>query len=146
MTDSAAPSDTPSTNQNTELLGFDNTPPEQTLSRYFATLNAEDFQKTAELFAKDGALNPPFESPIVGQEAIVAYLNKEAKGLQLFPLRKAVELLELGEICYRVIGKVQTALFTVNVEWIFTLTESAEICSVEVKLLAAMKELLKLKR
>ncbi|MBW4654375.1 MAG: nuclear transport factor 2 family protein [Kaiparowitsia implicata GSE-PSE-MK54-09C] len=131
-----------------ESLTFDSTPKEQTLSRYFATLNAGDFQATAALFAPDGMLNPPFEAALTGPEAIALYLSQEANGLQLQPLKKTSELLEDGsDRCkYDVLGSVQTSLFTVNVCWLFVLNSQAEICSVNVKLLATMKELLQLKR
>jgi limonene-1,2-epoxide hydrolase len=125
---------------------FDDTPVERTLSQYFATLNAENFQAVADLFAEDGVLRPPFESEVVGHEAIVAYLEKEAQGLQLRPLRKTTEAAESGHVCYQIVGKVQTSLFSVNVGWTFMLNSAAEICSVEVKLLAALQELLRLKK
>ena len=49
---------------------------EPTVLRYFETLNAGDFENTAALFAADGAIHPPFESGIVGPEAIAAYLTR----------------------------------------------------------------------
>ncbi|WP_416667771.1 YybH family protein [Egbenema bharatensis] len=127
-------------------LTFDPSPAEQTLDRYFKTLNAGDFAGTASLFAEDGVMHPPFESGMVGQEAIVDYLNKDAQGLHIIPLRKTIESLDSGDVCYKIVGTAQTALFSVNVGWNFVLNDSAEICSVEVKLLAALKELLTLKR
>ncbi len=132
----------------TEPLVFDSTPKEQTLSRYFHTLNAGDFQAAAALFSPDGVLNPPFDSALTGPEAIALYLSQEAKGLHLQPLKKTGERLEDGSdhSKYDVLGSVQTSLFTVNVCWLFVLNSQAEICSVNVKLLATMKELLQLKR
>jgi hypothetical protein len=123
------------------------------LLHYFDTLNAEDFQTTAQLFAEDGVLYPPFESAVVGREAIARYLQTEARGLQLTPVKYVTEPVEKdnGHNCsdtstlkYRVIGSVQTPLFGVNVSWTIVVNET-EILTVRVKLLAALEELLKLK-
>jgi hypothetical protein len=130
----------------TNLLEFAQTPSEQTLARYFEMLNAGEFQQAADLFAADGKLYPPFEEEVVGREAIVQYLEKEAQGLQLFPLTKSVEQAEEGALSYHIIGKVKTSLFSVNVGWNFIVNSDAEICSVRVKLLAALQELLRLKK
>lgn len=118
---------------------------QEIISRYFESLSAEDFLATAHLFAAEGTLYPPFESAVTGREAIVAYLETEAKGLRLSPLSYAADRLEDGHIQYQVMGKVQTPLFGVNVGWIFVLNAAAEIVSVQIKLLAALEELLKLK-
>ena len=114
-----------------------------TVSQYFDALNAEDFQATANLFAEEGTLYPPFESAIVGREAIVQYLETEAKGLQLSPIEYTTERLDDGNVQYKVTGKVQTPLFGVNVGWTFVLDSAAKILSAQVKLLAALEELLK---
>ena len=97
---------------------------------------------------------PPFESAIVGREAITAYLNTEANGLKAYPQTLKTEVLSAHEtglqvIGLQVIGQVQTALFTVNVSWQFVVTpaaEAAEIASLKIKLLAPLKDLLHLKR
>jgi hypothetical protein len=119
---------------------------ESMILQYFKSLNAGEFEKTASLFAIEGALHPPFESPIVGKEAILNYLNAEAKGLQLFPLKGTTETLESRDTKVQVKGKVQTPLFSVNVAWLFQLNSAKEILSVEVKLLASLEELVKLQR
>ena len=123
-----------------------------TISVYFATLNANQFSATAQLFAVDGQLLPPFESAIVGREAITAYLNAEANGLKAYPQTLKTEVLSTHETRLQVIGQVQTALFTINVSWQFVVTpaaeaaEAAEIVSLKIKLLAPLKDLLHLKR
>jgi len=125
-----------------------------TISAYFATLNANQFSATAQLFVVDGQLLPPFESAIVGREAILAYLSAEANGLQAYPQTLKTEVLSAHEtglqvIGLQVIGQVQTALFTINVSWQFVVTpaaEAAEIVSLKIKLLAPLKDLLHLKR
>jgi hypothetical protein len=53
------------------------------IERYFDSLNAGEFEQTASLFALNGELHPPFESAIVGQDAIATYLGTEAKGMTL---------------------------------------------------------------
>jgi hypothetical protein len=116
------------------------------ISAYFATLNAGDFQATAALFADDGALQPPFASPIVGAEAIEVYLDTEAKGFVLQPQQVTVQPLDDGCTEFQVGGRVQTPLFSVHVGWRFVLNSQQEICFVRVKLLASLEELVQLRR
>jgi hypothetical protein len=119
---------------------------EGTILEYFRTLNGGDFSATAALFAADGELNPPFESPVVGRGAIAAYLEQEATGMQLLPKQGAAEEIEDGYTQIQVKGKVQTPLFSVNVGWIFVLNSAREIAAATVKLLASPQELLSLRR
>ncbi|HEY9660028.1 MAG TPA: ketosteroid isomerase family protein [Allocoleopsis sp.] len=117
---------------------------EQVISCYFQTLNAEDFQATSSLFAIDGKLYPPMETAITGREAIESYLNAEAKGMKLVPSKYSVVQSPHQTEC-QVAGKVNTPFFGVNVAWKFILNSEAEIVSVQVKLLAALEELMNLK-
>lgn len=114
--------------------------------RYFQTLNASDFSATAALFAVDGELNPPFESPVVGHDAIATYLQQEATEMQMLPKQGTVEELENGYTQIQVKGKVKTPLFSVNVGWIFILNAQQEIAAATIKLLASPQELLSLRR
>lgn len=114
--------------------------------QYFDTLNAGNYQATASLFAFDGALHPPFESPVVGAQAIATYLEAEAKGMQLQPGQGIMETLEENLLQYKITGKVKTPLFIVNAAWQFILNPEQKIISVEVKLLASGQELLNLRR
>lgn len=118
----------------------------ETVTRYFETLNAGQFEATAALFAEDGALLPPFEEPVVGQEAIATYLHREATGMQLQPRAGEREALETGDTQFRIKGKVQTPFFGVNVGWIFVLTPQSKLRSAQIRLLASPRELLKLRR
>ena len=52
---------------------------------------------------------------------------------------------EDSRISYQVMGYVKTSFFTVNVGWSIQLNSKQEIVSVEVKLLAELQELLRLK-
>jgi hypothetical protein len=115
---------------------------------YFQTLNNQDFQATASLFAEDGVLCPPFESPIVGRVAIATYLSSEAQGILLLPQRGNA-IGELGDgntQNYKVFGKVRTALFFVNVAWNFSLNPQSEVAMVTVKLLESLEKLIKIRK
>lgn len=119
---------------------------EPQLLRYFETLNAGEFLATANLFAAEGVMHPPFESAIVGPEAIAAYLEQEAKGIQAQPTEQKVEVLGETEKQVEIRGKVKTSVFKVNVAWLFILDNQEQIVSVTIKLLASPQELLKLRR
>lgn len=113
---------------------------------YFETFNAAQFQETAALFAPEGQLLPPFETALIGQAAIAEYLEAEAKGMKAIPQEAIEEELPSGDTQIRVLGQVQTALFSVNVRWEFVLNSQAKILTVKLKLLAALRDLLSLKR
>lgn len=117
-----------------------------TISGYFESLNAGDFQSTAALFADDGVMYAPFESDIVGADAIAHYLQQEALGLKAEPHQGIIESQENDSIQVRVNGKVQMPLFGVNVSWLFILNSQQQIVSVVIKLLASPQELLNLRR
>jgi hypothetical protein len=119
---------------------------EPVIFQYFDSLNAGDFDATAHLFASDGAMHAPFESPIIGRDAIAHYLNSEAKGMRLNPIEGKANALEDGGIKIQIKGNVQTSLFGVNVAWQFLLNSERKIVSVEVKLLASLEELAKFRR
>ncbi|MEG4573670.1 nuclear transport factor 2 family protein [Microcoleus sp. N3A4] len=113
--------------------------------RYFETLNAGDFEATANLFAGEGVLHAPFEKPIIGKSSIATYLKTEARGMQLEPQQGVSKILEDGQVEVQVSGRVQTSAFGVNVAWLFLLNSDQEILSVTVKLLASPQELLNLR-
>ncbi|MDJ0713846.1 MAG: nuclear transport factor 2 family protein [Prochloraceae cyanobacterium] len=118
---------------------------EPVVKRYFETINAGNFEATANLFAPEGALHPPFESPVVGYDAIATYLQTEAEGMLLFPARGIAETLDDDNIRIEIEGKVRAPLFSVNVAWQFIVNPCGEILHVQVKLLASVQELLKIK-
>jgi len=138
--------ETASLNDRLNLLEFQDQPAiAHLITRYFETLNNQEFAATASLFASDGVLFPPFDGAMVGRKAIVTYLEDEAQGLQLFPLRYSIQPLEQGQHECQVGGKVQTPLFTVNVCWEFRINSRLQIASTRVNLMASMEELLKLR-
>jgi len=114
---------------------------EKTVLLYFSTLNGGFYRTTASLFAEKGMLKPPFDNGIVGQENILNYLEKEAKGMRLIP----GYTVKTPDGC-QVTGTVQTALFSVNVMWSFAINSTGEIDSVEIKLLAKLEDLLSIKQ
>ena len=113
--------------------------------RYFETLNAGDFEATADLFAGDGVLHAPFEEPIIGKSSIATYLKTEARGMQLEPQQGISQILQDDQVQVQVNGRVQASAFGVNVGWLFVLNSHQEILSVTVKLLASPQELLNLR-
>ncbi|MBW4597443.1 MAG: nuclear transport factor 2 family protein [Brasilonema angustatum HA4187-MV1] len=119
---------------------------EPTLLHYFQTLNAGKFEETAALFAEDGVMHPPFESGIVGRDAITRYLQQEAQNVKAYPCEGVVETLEGEQIQFQVTGKAQTSWCGVNVLWKFILSQQKEILYTRIKLLASPKELLNLRR
>jgi hypothetical protein len=119
---------------------------EPTIAAYFSTLNRGNFTAAADLFATTGCLNPPFEGSIEGRAAIANYLETEARGMILCP-EFGVLLIKDNEVAqYHIQGQVKTNYFTINVTWLFQLNLDREILLVEVKLLAALDELLKFKK
>ncbi len=114
---------------------------ESALINYFVTINQEEFATTAALFAEAGELLAPFEKSLVGKEKIAAYLTKEAKGMKLLP-KQGIKETEADFAKYKILGKVKTSLFSVNVAWNFTLNADRQITTAEIKLLASPQELL----
>ncbi|MDX2244500.1 MAG: ketosteroid isomerase family protein [Leptolyngbyaceae cyanobacterium bins.302] len=117
---------------------------EPVLSQYFTALNAGEFEAVSQLFAVDGMLQPPFDEPLVGRDAIAAYLEREAQGFLLQP-QSGTAAQQDDSIEYEILGKVQTPWFSVNVCWSFILSSTKEILLAKVKLLASLKELLPLR-
>ncbi len=121
-----------------------------TVLSYIDNMNANDFEAAANLFTPNGALQPPFQKPIIGREAILAYMREECQGLKLMPEHGVVESQEEGYTPIKVTGKVQTPWFGnsvgMNIVWRFLLDPEGKIFFVAIDLLASPKELLKLVR
>lgn len=116
---------------------------EVAIANYFLTINQEEFVQTASLFAEDGQMLAPFKEPIVGREKIASYLEKEATGMKLLPIQGVCET-EDGVEKFKVLGKVRTSMFSVNVAWYFTLNPKKQLTTARIKLLASPQELLNL--
>ncbi len=121
-----------------------------TVLNYMDNLNANDFGALIQLFAEDGALQPPFKRPIVGKEAIFRFFNEECQNLKLSPERGVLEPTEDGYTQIKVTGKVQTPWFGgkvgMDIAWRFLLNPDGKIFFVAIDLLASPKELLNLIR
>jgi hypothetical protein len=126
------------------IQGIDNS----TVLSYMENMNAFDFSAAVALFVQDGALQPPFEKPIVGQENILAYMREDCYGLKLMPERGVSESAEGGFSQIKVTGKVQTPWFggsvVINVAWRFLLNPEGKIFFVAIDVLASAQELLNL--
>lgn len=121
-----------------------------TILNYMNYLNANDFEALIELFAPDGALQPPFQRPIAGKEAILAFFKEECQNLKLIPERGVSEPADDNYTQIKVTGKVQTPWFGgnvgMNIAWRFLLNPDNQIFFVAIDLLASPKELLNLAR
>ncbi|MBO3463616.1 orange carotenoid-binding protein [Aetokthonos hydrillicola Thurmond2011] len=119
-----------------------------TVLSYMENMNAFDFKATVALFTEDGALQPPFQEPIVGHESILAYMREECYGLKLIPERGVSEPAQGEFTQIKVTGKVQTPWFadsvSINLAWRFLLNPQGKIFFVAIDMLASPQELLKL--
>ncbi|NJL43296.1 MAG: Red carotenoid-binding protein [Pseudanabaena sp. SU_2_4] len=121
-----------------------------TVFAYINNMNANDFGAVINLFTEDGALQAPFQKPIVGRDNVFRYLQEECQNLKLMPERGTSEPADGGFTQIKVTGKVQTPWFGANVgmnmAWRFLLDPQDKIFFVAIDLLASPKELLNLMR
>jgi hypothetical protein len=121
----------------------------RTVSDYMENMNAFDFERVVALFTEDGALQPPFEKPIVGRENILAYTRDECYGLKLIPEQGVSKRVEEGFTQIKVTGKVKTPWFgdkvAIDLAWRFSLDRADRIFFVAIDVLASPEELLNLK-
>ncbi|MEA5412091.1 orange carotenoid-binding protein [Synechococcus sp. BA-120 BA3] len=128
------------------IAGIDN----PTILSYMDLLNANDFDQLIQLFLPDGALQPPFQRPIVGTDAILRFFREDCQNLKLLPETGVSEPSDGGFTQIKVTGKVQTPWFGagvgMNVAWRFLLDPDNKIYFVAIDLLASPAELLKFAR
>ncbi|MCP9849254.1 orange carotenoid-binding protein [Cyanobium sp. Morenito 9A2] len=121
-----------------------------TVIEYMNLLNANDFDSLIELFLPDGALQPPFQKPIIGREAVLKFFKQDCQNLVLVPSKGVSEPADGGFTQIKVTGKVQTPWFGagvgMDVAWRFLLNPDNKIFFVAIDLLASPKELLNLIR
>lgn len=121
-----------------------------TILSYMDNLNANDFDALIELFLPDGALQPPFQRPIVGKDAVLKFFREECQNLKLIPEQGVDESADEGFTQIKVTGKVQTPWFGggvgMNISWRFLLNPDNKIFFVAIDLLASPKELLNFAR
>jgi hypothetical protein len=129
-----------------KIEGIDN----ETIISYMNNLNANDFDTLIKLFTPDGALQPPFRRPIVGQEEVLRFFREECQNLKLIPERGVTEPADDGFTQIKVTGKCETPWFGggvgMNIAWRFLLDPQDKIFFVAIDLLASPKELLNLGR
>ncbi|NDJ24903.1 Red carotenoid-binding protein [Nostoc sp. B(2019)] len=123
---------------------------EPTVLKYIEAMNADNVEAAVALFANNGALQPPFQKPIVGRDAITAYLRDEGQGLVMKPTKGISESIEDGYTQHKITGTVETPWFGgnvgMNIAWRFLLNPQGQIYFVAIDLLASPKELLNLVR
>jgi Orange carotenoid protein, N-terminal/Nuclear transport factor 2 (NTF2) domain len=128
------------------ISGIDN----PTVLSYMDNMNANDFDELIKLFTPDGALQAPFQRPIVGTEAVLRFFREDCQNLKLLPEQGVIEPADDGFTQIKVTGKVQTPWFGagvgMNMAWRFLLTPENKIFFVAIDLLASPKELLNLGR
>ncbi len=128
------------------IEGVDN----PTILNYMNNMNANDFDALIELFANDGALQPPFQKPIVGRNAVLRFFREDCQNLKLMPERGVAEPADEGYTQIKVTGKVQTPWFGagvgMNMAWRFLIGPDGKIFFVAIDLLASPKELLNFAR
>ncbi|GAB4386139.1 MAG: orange carotenoid protein N-terminal domain-containing protein [Elainellaceae cyanobacterium] len=139
-----APPKEPASRAKVSIEGIDNA----TVLSYMENMNAFDFQAAVALFAKESALQPPFQQPIVGQENILRYMREECYGLKLIPERGMAEPGSDGFTQIKVTGKVETpwvgADMSINLAWRFLLDPQGTIFFVGIDVLDSPQELLNL--
>jgi hypothetical protein len=128
------------------IKGVDN----PTVLNYMNNMNANDFDNLIKLFVEDGALQPPFQRPIVGKDNVYKFMREDCQNLKLMPEQGVVEPAEDGYTQIKVTGKVQTPWFGaavgMNMAWRFLLNPENQIYFVAIDLLASPKELVNLAR
>jgi hypothetical protein len=121
-----------------------------TVVSYMELLNANDFDNLIALFLPDGALQPPFQRPIVGRDAVLRFFREDCQNLVLIPERGVSEPSDGGFTQIKVTGKVQTPWFGagvgMNVAWRFLLDPEGKIYFVAIDLLASPADLLQFVR
>jgi hypothetical protein len=117
---------------------------------YIEAMNADKFEDAIALFTPDGALQPPFQKPIVGREAIAKYMREEAQGLNMMPQQGICEVQPDGSKQLKITGVVQTPWFGVtvgmNISWRFLINPEGQIFFVAIDMLASPQELMNLRR
>jgi len=120
----------------------------QTVLSYMQLLNANDFDQLIDLFLDDAALQPPFQKPIIGREAILRFFKRDCQNLKLLPRGGFSEPAEGGFNQIKVTGKVETPWFGkevgLNVAWRFLLDQNKKIYFAAIDLLESPEELHKL--
>jgi hypothetical protein len=142
VSEPVVPPTAPELRESVVIAGIDNA----TVTNYMNLLNANDFDALIDLFLPDGALQAPFQRPIVGRDAILRFFREDCQNLKLLPERGVSEPSDGGFTQIKVTGRVQTPWFGagvgMNVAWRFLLDPQGKIYFVAIDLLASPADLL----
>jgi Nuclear transport factor 2 (NTF2) domain len=112
-----------------------------TVLTYLNSINANDLEAIIDLFVEGGALQPPFQQPIVGKEQIRRYLEAECQNIKIVPDQGLVSYQDEQLTRLRVTGRMQTPWSGDNpglhLAWRFSLDAHHQISLVAIDLMSA---------
>ncbi len=112
-----------------------------TVLEYLSSMNANDFDAVVDLFVTGGALQPPFQQPIVGKEQILSYLEAECQNIKILPDQGLVSYQDDELTRMRVTGRMQTTWSGdspgLNMAWRFSLDSQNKISLVAIDLMSS---------
>ncbi len=112
-----------------------------TVLAYLNNINANDLEAIVDLFVEDGALQPPFQQPIVGKEQIRLYLEAECQNIKIVPDQGLVSYQDERLTRLRVTGRMQTPWSGdspgLHLAWRFSLDAQHQISLVAIDLMSA---------
>ncbi len=112
-----------------------------TVLEYLSNMNANDFEAVVDLFVAGGALQPPFQLPIVGREEIRCYLESECQNIRILPDQGLVSYQDDELTRMRVTGKMKTTWSGdssgLDMAWRFSLDAHNKISLVAIDLMSS---------
>ncbi len=112
-----------------------------TVLEYLSNMNANDFDAVVDLFVAGGALQPPFQLPIVGREEIRRYLEAECQNIRILPDQGLVSYQDDELTRMRVTGKMKTTWSGdssgLDMAWRFSLDAHNKISLVAIDLMSS---------
>jgi hypothetical protein len=112
-----------------------------TVLEYLSNMNSNDFDAVANLFVAGGALQPPFQLPIVGREEIRRYLEAECQNIRILPDQGLVSYQDDELTRMRVTGKMKTTWSGdssgLDMAWRFSLDAHNKISLVAIDLISS---------
>ena len=112
-----------------------------TVLEYLSNMNANDFDAVVDLFVTGGALQPPFQLPIVGREQIKRYLEAECQNIRILPDQGLVSYQDDELTRMRVTGKMKTTWSGdssgLDMAWRFSLDAHNKISLVAIDLMSS---------
>ena len=112
-----------------------------TVLEYLSNMNANDFEAVVDLFVAGGALQPPFQLPIVGRKEIRRYLEAECQNIRILPDQGLVSYQDDELTRMRVTGKMKTTWSGdssgLDMAWRFSLDAHNKISLVAIDLMSS---------